>query len=163
MAIAAGTILISSPLLDDAYFEKAVIIIADHNEKGALGFVINKLFPRRLNELVEFKNSKAFALYAGGPVDTENLFMLHRRNDSIKGGKHLFGNVFMGGDFKQAVQQINNNGIDNTGIKLFVGYCGWDNMELEAEIEEGSWKIIKASEEIIFNNEGGLWEKLMNE
>ena len=55
MVIKPGDILISSPYLEDANFEKAVIVLAEHNEKGALGFVINKLFPRALNELVEFK------------------------------------------------------------------------------------------------------------
>ncbi|MFZ9301374.1 MAG: YqgE/AlgH family protein [Chitinophagaceae bacterium] len=25
---------------------------------------------------------------------------------------------------------------------LFIGYCGWNQDELEKEIEEGSWEVI---------------------
>nr|WP_317235940.1 YqgE/AlgH family protein [Niabella hibiscisoli] len=26
-------------------------------------------------------------------------------------------------------------------MKIFIGYCGWDTGELEAEIAEGSWDV----------------------
>jgi putative transcriptional regulator len=162
MNISPGAILISSPALQDANFEKAVVVIAEHNEKGALGFVVNKLFPRRLNELIEFINAKPFALYGGGPVDTENIFMLHRRNDIIEGSTPLFGNVYMGGDFKQALQHINDGSINCNDIKLFIGYCGWGDKELKAEIEEGSWIVLKGGEEIVFDEREMVWEKLLD-
>lgn len=160
MTIHPGNILISSPALDDPNFEKAVIVITEHNEKGALGFVVNKLFPRKLNELAEFKDASPFNLYAGGPVDTGNLFVLHRRPGLIADGTPVFGNVYMGGNFKQAVQQINDNTIDTNDIKLFIGYCGWNGKELEAEIEEGSWLIMQEDEDLIFTDGKMSWEKL---
>lgn len=161
MIIETGTIIISSLSLQDPNFEKAVIVITENNEKGAVGFVINKLFPHKLNELVEFKNCAAFDLYAGGPVDTENLFVLHQKPELIADSTHLFGNIFMGGNFKHAIQHINDGTISNDDIKLFIGYCGWDKDELETETEEESWLIVNSTEDIIFTADETLWEKLI--
>ena len=160
MTIQPGIIIISAPTLQDPNFEKAIIVITEYNETGALGFVVNKPFGRRMNELVEFKNAAPFALFAGGPVDTENLFVLHRRSDLVTGNKFLFGNIYMGGDFQQIVRCINKGSLTNNDIKLFIGYCGWDAGELEAEIEEGSWIVAAMDDDIIFSNGEDDWEKL---
>lgn len=138
----AGSFIRSTSLLDDSFFEKAVILIAEYNKKGATGFVVNKPFARRLNELEEFKDSIPFPLYDGGPVDREHLFFVHQRPDLIKGGTPINNKVYLGGDFKEAVRQINQKAITEKEIRLFIGYCGWDYHELDDEIEEGSWMIL---------------------
>lgn len=138
----AGMFLQSTSLLDDTFFGKAVIFLTEHNEKGAMGFVINRPFPRRINELVEFQDSIPFALFEGGPVDQEHLFFIHQRPGLIKGGDLIADNIYLGGDFKAAMMYINEGTLTEEDIKIFVGYCGWDNQELEAEIEEGSWQVL---------------------
>ncbi|HJT74921.1 MAG TPA: YqgE/AlgH family protein, partial [Chitinophaga sp.] len=96
----AGTFLNSTSLLEETFFEKAVIFITEYNERGAMGFVVNKEFPRKLNELEEFKNIRPFSLYEGGPVDQEHLYFVHQRPDLITGGTPVTDNIFLGGDFK---------------------------------------------------------------
>jgi putative transcriptional regulator len=161
MNIDAGTILLSTSLLDDSVFEKAVIFIAEYNEKGALGFIINQQFGRRLNELVEFKNAGAFPLYDGGPVEHESLFVLHQRPDLIEDGTKLTGIVYMGGNFKKAIDLISRNIITANDIKLFIGYCGWDPLQLEEEIEEGSWLMVDADSQKVFAHPAELlWSEL---
>ncbi|TWF41733.1 putative transcriptional regulator [Chitinophaga polysaccharea] len=137
----AGMFLYSTSLLNDSFFEDTQLFITELNDKGAMGFVVNKLFPRKFNELVEFRHSIAFPLYDGGPVDREHLYFLHRRPDLIEGGIPVAGDIYMGGDFKAAVKYINNKSIATHDIRLFIGYCGWDPLELEEEIAEGSWEI----------------------
>ena len=136
-----GTILNSTPLLNDTIFEDTTILITEYNEKGAMGFVINKQFDRKLNELEEFKHSISFPLNDGGPVDRGHLFFIHQRPDLIKEGVLIHKNIYLGGDFKTAVQLINDRTITQKDIKIFIGYCGWDANELEAEIAEGSWEV----------------------
>ena len=133
----------STAFLDDSLFEKAIIFITEKNEKGAMGFVVNKLFPRPINELVEFKDSIPFPLFEGGPVDQEHLYFIHQRPDLISGGDLIVNNIYLGGDFKSAMMHINNKAITEKDIKIFIGYCGWDHLELEEEIAEGSWVVVK--------------------
>jgi putative transcriptional regulator len=151
MKIAAGTILKSTPSTNDPNFEQAIIFIAEYNEKGAMGFVINKKFARTLNELEEFKQSITFPLYDGGPMDKEHLYFVHRRPDVIEGGKLIANSICLGGNFKQAVTHLNNKTINANDIKIFIGYCGWDFNQLEEEVAEGSWIIADAAEQNIFN------------
>lgn len=135
-----GTILRSTSLLNDTIFEGTSILITEHNENGAMGLVINKLFDRKLNELEEFKHGIPFPLHDGGPVDREHLFFVHQRPDLIKDGTLISNSTYLGGDFKTAVRLINAHTISEKDIKIFIGYCGWDANELEAEIAEGSWE-----------------------
>jgi putative transcriptional regulator len=138
-----GTFIKSTFLLNETFFENAIILITEYNENGAVGFVVNKTFPRRFNELEEFKTNISFPLYEGGPVDTEHLFFIHQRPDLITGGKLVANDIYLGGDFKEAVRLINSKAITGSDIKLFIGYCGWDSGELDSEVEEGSWSIVQ--------------------
>lgn len=150
MNLKPGIFLKSTVLLDDTVFEKAVLFITEYNAKGAMGFVINKPFPRMLNELQEFSHIRNFPLYEGGPVDTEHLFFIHGRPDIIEGGMPVCENIFLGGNFTQAVNAINNCSITEKDIKICIGYCGWDYSQLEEEVEEGSWEIADINTDAVF-------------
>lgn len=137
--------------MDDPQFMDTVILIAEYNDDGALGFIINRKFARLLNELVEFSSSPAFPLYEGGPVDKGHLYFIHQHNDIIQDGTLIAGDVYFGGNFKQAIQHINNNTLTTAGIKIFIGYCGWDAGDLESEIADGCWEVNAYSNELVFS------------
>ncbi len=161
MKVKAGSILISTALLSDTLFEHAAVIITEYNEQGAIGYIFNQLFPRRFNELVEFKDAVPVPLYKGGPVQTDKLYFMHCRPDLIQDAELIAGNVFMNGDFKKAVQLLNNGTLSTDEVRLFIGYCGWDAGELEAEIEEGSWQVTNASVDLVFAaSVTNLWNHL---
>lgn len=149
MQLQAGMIIKSTAALNNTYFESATVVITEYNTNGAVGFVTNKPFPRKLNELDEFKSIPSFPLYEGGPVDQEHLFFIHKRPELINGGTHLVQQAYFGGDFKEAVSCIEKESISTSDIKVFVGYCGWDANELEEEIKEGSWMISADAENIL--------------
>ncbi|MCZ2222949.1 MAG: YqgE/AlgH family protein [Chitinophagales bacterium] len=152
-----GKILVSSPTMDDENFKNAIIFIVEHNEKGAIGFIINKLFKRSLNELSEFSSSRSFPLYVGGPVDKEHLFFIHCKNSLIDNGSLIMDNIYFGGNFNQVIAEINNKNLSTMDIKIFIGYCGWNTNELEEEIAEGSWIVAESNNEIIFSKNPELF------
>ncbi|XZF12882.1 YqgE/AlgH family protein [Chitinophagaceae bacterium MMS25-I14] len=160
MSVSTGNILISTASMDDPRFRESIVFITEYNESGAVGFVINKVFERPLSALAEFSSSPAFPLYEGGPVDKEHLFFIHQRNDLIPGGAWIIGNVYFGGDFKQAISCVNNKTLDENEIKIFIGYCGWDTGELEEEIAAGSWTVKGCEPGIVFTNSSQLYGKL---
>ncbi len=132
----------STAALNGSFFEDTNILIVEHNEAGSTGFITNKPFGKSLHDLIEFKHAKPFPLMDGGPVDRAHLFVLHKRPDLIEGGKQLTNGLYLGGNMEQMVQAINKGDVNQEDIQLFIGYCGWDSGELEAELEEGSWIII---------------------
>lgn len=131
----------STALLNGSFFEETTILIVKHNEEGSTGFVTNRSFERSLHELIEFNHSKPFPLMDGGPVDRDHLFVLHKRPDLIDGGEEIFNGYYLGGNMVQVIQAINNGLANVQDFQIFIGYCGWDLGELEAEIEEGSWDL----------------------
>lgn len=161
MHLQPGNIIISTTLLKETEFEKVAIVITENNEKGAIGYVFNQHFPRNFNELEEFKHSVPVALYNGGPVQTDMLYFMHRRPDLIANGEQVAGNVYMGGDFKKAVELINNGQLSADDVRLFIGYCGWDANELEAEINEGSWQLTTEKVDLVFSaSTESIWNDL---
>jgi putative transcriptional regulator len=139
----AGLIIKSTDALIDSIFEDTTILIVKHDTEGTTGFVTNKPLHKSLHELIEFNHSKPYPLMDGGPVDNDYLFVLHKRPDLITEGEKMQSGFYLGGNMKDVVEAINNNGIHEQEIQLFIGYCGWDEGELAAEIEEGSWVILK--------------------
>ena len=137
----AGLYINSTAALIGSFFEDTTILIVQHNEEGSTGFVTNKSFGKSLHELNEFNHSKPFPLMDGGPVDRAHLFVLHKRPDLIEGGEKVSNSLYLGGNMEQVIEAINTGGANQQEIQLFIGYCGWDVGELEAELEEGSWTI----------------------
>lgn len=135
----AGLYINSTAALIGSFFEHTTILLVQHNEAGSIGFVTNKSFEKSLHELIEFNHSKPFPLMDGGPVDREHLFILHKRPDLIDGCKEIPNGLYLGGKMEQVIEAINTRGANQKEIQLFIGYCGWDLGELEAEVEEGSW------------------------
>ena len=138
----AGLYIKSTAALIGSFFEHTTILIVQHNEAGSIGFVTNKTFEKSLHEIIEFNHIKPFPLMDGGPVDREHLFVLHKRPDLIEGSDQLPDGLYFGGKMEQVIEAINTGGANKQEIQLFIGYCGWDLGELEAEVEEGSWKLI---------------------
>ena len=159
-----GKILISAPSLEDDYFERAVIFVTVLNPHGAVGFTVNNLYSRAFNDLLEFKKSRPFPLYEGGPVKTDELFFLHCRPDLIDAGNSIFNGIYQGGNMKQAVQHINDGTLAQNEIKLFLGYCGWEYGDMEDEIAEGSWLVVDSNSTAVINPlQPLLWEDLYEE
>ena len=137
-----GIYIKSTDALNGSFFEHTTILIVKHNNEESVGFVTNIPFQKSLHELIEFNQSKPFPLMDGGPVNREHLFVLHKRPDLIDGGEQVTQDLYLGGNMDQVIEAINNRGANNQEIQIFIGYCGWDVGELEAEVEEGSWVLI---------------------
>ena len=137
----AGIYIKSTTALIGSFFEHTTILVVKHDKEGSIGFVTNKPFDKSLHELIEFNQSKPFPLMDGGPVDREHIFVLHKRPDLIEEGIQIPNGLYLGGNMEQVIEAINTSGATDQEIQLFIGYCGWDMGELEAEVEEGSWTI----------------------
>ncbi|MCD4737049.1 MAG: YqgE/AlgH family protein, partial [Bacteroidales bacterium] len=72
-----GKILISEPFLTDYYFKRSVVLLAEHNEDGSFGLILNKPVNLEFNDIL--KNFPTFhgQMFLGGPVKTDSLFFIH--------------------------------------------------------------------------------------
>ena len=86
-----GKLLISKPISEDYFFSKSVVYITDYElDKGAIGFILNKAYTKKLSEIIPDIDFE-IDVYIGGPVSQDHLFVLHSRPDIIDGGIPING------------------------------------------------------------------------
>lgn len=155
----AGRILISVPFLQDFYFRKSVILLADHSSEGSFGLIINKPVDVKLGEIAsEFEGFEA-PVFLGGPVKTDSLFFIHTRPDLIEEGVPIIEGLYWGGNIDTVRDLIKEHKLDKDEIRFFVGYSGWSAKQLERELEEKSWVVsLTDLKQVIRSNPLDLWK-----
>ena len=161
-----GSILISSPFMNDYHFTRAVVLLIEHNDEGSMGIIMNKDFRYHilLNDLIpELEFAQRIPVYKGGPVSRETLFFLHTLKD-LEGALPLGNGLYLNGDFNAVQQYILDGKPVEEVIRFFAGYAGWDHGQLDKEIKENSWLIGKAGKETLLNQHfRDLWHNSLNE
>ncbi len=160
-----GKILVAHPQLQDDYFTKAVILIVEHNEQGALGFIINhKPLHKIYDATDEFGVENNFPIYKGGPVKEHDIHYIHTRNDLVKDGKFIGDNLFWNGNNADVLAATKNNIISQQELKFFHGYCGWDENLLEQEIAEKTWLLCQTKSIVVLQYAvETMWRKCLEE
>lgn len=161
-----GSILIASPLLYDYHFARSVVLMITHNSEGSMGIVMNKDFRYHisLNQLVpNLETAPLIPVYKGGPVDRSTIFFLHTLPD-LEGSFPLGNGLFLNGDFERVQQYILAGNPIEGHIRFFAGYAGWNNTQLQKEINEDSWIIGETCKQhLLEENYRELWQTSMNE
>ena len=125
--------LIAVPQLKSPYFFQSVIFVVNHNEEGAIGFVINRLLPNTLNELFdqlgwELQAPTEQQLLWGGPVGEGSCFLLSPSSIGLTNAE--------GNSNQETITALLDK---KQRFDMVVGYAGWGPEQLEREIEEGTW------------------------
>lgn len=140
-----GCFLISEPLLGDDTFEKTVIYLVAYSHEGAVGFIINQVGDFMVSDFFDqLKDSNIFILN-GGPVETENLYFIHKRKDLVESNYHISDDYYWGGDVESLFEKIKTGQMTEQDVVFFRGYSGWAPGQLENEIKNRSWLIVKDS------------------
>ena len=134
-----GQLLIAEPsIIGDLSFNRSVILLADHNEEGSVGFILNKPLKYTIKDVLPEIEAK-FKIYNGGPVEQDNLYFIHNVPDLIPNSIEISKGIFWGGNFELTKNLINQGLIKKSNIRFFLGYTGWDSEQLESEMQSNSW------------------------
>ena len=134
-----GHLLIAEPsIIGDLSFNRSVILLADHNAEGSVGFILNKPLKYTINDLLPEIESD-FKIYNGGPVEQDNLYFIHNVPNLIPDSIEISDGIFWGGDFDLTKDLINTGILKKKNIRFFLGYTGWDSEQLETEMQASSW------------------------
>lgn len=147
---AKGKLLIAEPFLRDPNFERSVVFLCEHNERGTFGLVFNQSTSLCLNDVLREPVANNLPVYLGGPVEQNTLHFLHRLpliEDSIPVGEGLFWS----GDFEQLTTLLNIGKITEQDIRFFIGYSGWSAGQLEEEIQKNAWIVSESDLNFIFD------------
>jgi putative transcriptional regulator len=147
----AGQLLLASPTLQDPNFMRSVVLVSLHSEEGAMGLVLNRPSAVMVSEAVpqlEQAVSDAERVYVGGPVQPTSVVFLAEFLDPAPAGLLVLGRIgFPAPD--AAVEEL----IESIGRgRVFAGYTGWGEGQLDAEVEQGDWIAHAALPEDVFTD-----------
>lgn len=148
------------PGMADETFARSVVYLCEHNEKGALGLVINKPIDIKLKNLFE-KVELALdreelaeqPVYFGGPVQTERGFVLHEKLGEDRAPYNSTLSV-PGGLAMTTSKDVLEALAEGTGpgrVLVTLGYSGWQAGQLEDELSRNGWLNVDADPKVIFD------------
>ncbi|WP_223551471.1 YqgE/AlgH family protein [Aestuariivivens sp. NBU2969] len=160
-----GDLLIAEPaIIGDVSFNRSIVLLADHNHEGSIGFILNKPLEYTINDLVPEVEAH-FKVYNGGPVEQDNLYFIHKVPDLIPDSIEISLGIYWGGDFNKVAELITNNTIKENDIRFFLGYSGWDASQLDEELKGSSWVVSENiyKKDIIEKDYQTFWKEKMLE
>ena len=157
--------MIAEPsIIGDISFNRSIILLADHNSDGSIGFILNKPLEYSLSDLIPDTNSD-FKVYNGGPVEQDNLYFIHQVPDLIPDSIEISLGIFWGGNFEVVLELLKHNKLTESDIRFFLGYSGWDSQQLEVELSSNSWIVTENiyKEQLIEKSCETFWKEKMLE
>jgi putative transcriptional regulator len=159
----SGIVLAAAHTLLDPNFKRAVVFIAQHEENGTLGYVLNRPLEPTLREILPDVQGFDAPLFWGGPCQNDTLHCLHRLGSHIPGSLEISDGIFWGGKFEIIADLLVSGGAEVDDFRFFIGYAGWGNAQLKNEIAEKSWMLTEASQELIFEEPTkNLWTRVVS-
>lgn len=170
----AGDLLVASIVLADGVFNQSVVLILDCDAEGALGVILNEVSQTPLGSVLPdwvSTVSKPQLLFHGGPVSPNGAICLASvvvDGEEPPGWRPLFGPADSGGRDPTRVGLLHlDTPIEIVAgayrdLRIFAGYAGWAPGQLQAEIAEGMWHVLRADYSDIFGNEPlDLWRAVL--
>jgi putative transcriptional regulator len=148
-----GRLLVATPALFDPNFRRAVVLVGEHGEEGAMGLVLNRPADVTVGEAVPALAAVAGGksrVYVGGPVQPEAVLLLAEFEDAGAAATMVVGDV----GFASSDDDLEALATATRRARVFAGYSGWGPGQLEAEIEEESWLVEPAEGVDLFPGPG---------
>jgi putative transcriptional regulator len=159
-----GIFLIAAPSLRDPNFRQTVVLLCEHGQEGALGVVVNRPTAMTISEAlpqVPIIEGAGHVLYAGGPVQTNQVMLLYRGDKFPENAHPVFDGVCLGGDMS-LVERILTGTSTKESFRAYLGYSGWGPGQLEYELKTGSWILFPADPKFVFEKDPLLvWSDLL--
>lgn len=148
--------LIAMPSMTDPHFARTLTYVAEHNEQGALGIIVNRPIDMTLAALferielpLEAEGFGAQPVYFGGPVQTDRGFVLHRPVGEWHSTLRVNDEVGLTSS-RDVLQSIGSSG-EPREVLVSLGYAGWAAGQLEQELVDNAWLTVAADVAILFD------------
>jgi putative transcriptional regulator len=147
----AGQLLLASPALQDPNFRRSVVLVSLHSAEGAMGVVLNRPSNVTVAEGVPQLERAVAAhepIYVGGPVRPSSIVFLAEFMDPAPAGLLVIGRI----GFPAPDADVDDLTEATARGRVFAGFAGWSEGQLDAEVEHGDWIAQSALPEDVFTD-----------
>lgn len=165
----SGLLLVAAPSLEEP-FDRAVILILEHDESGTLGVVLNQpttldvasVLPAWRDHLTGTPH-----LFHGGPVALDSPLGLAAVEPTVREPDEPEG-------FRRVIGALGIIDLDTPAetlaphlqaLRIYAGYAGWAPGQLDDELERGSWAVVSPGDPIVdafLADPEVLWETVLH-
>jgi putative transcriptional regulator len=156
-----GRLVVATPALGDSNFAHTVVYLIEHGAEGAMGVVLNRPSEVEVADALpqwDVLAARPGVVFLGGPVQPEAVVALGRgdaASEQVQPVEGTVGIVDLRADPLTLIGEV-------SGLRLFAGYAGWGEGQLEAEIAEGGWFVVDAEPTDIFGDRpDDLWVEVL--
>jgi putative AlgH/UPF0301 family transcriptional regulator len=161
--LSVGKLLVSSRSLGDPNFAETVVLLVHYDEKGVVGLVLNRRTNLPISRVLDLKAAKdrTDPVYLGGPVELSSVFALLESPVKIDREENVFDAVYLISD-KDRFEQTVSTRPDPSVFHVYLGYAGWTQDQLRAEVQLGAWFVFPADTNTVFNSDpDSLWQQMI--
>ncbi|MEU7280835.1 YqgE/AlgH family protein [Streptomyces sp. NPDC045431] len=138
-----GRLLVATPALVDPNFDRAVVLLLDHDDEGSLGVVLNRPTPVGVGDILEPWAPLAGepgVVFQGGPVSLDAALGLAviPGDEGPLGWRRVYGAIGLV-DLETPPELI---AAALGSLRIFAGYAGWGPGQLEEELAGGAWFVV---------------------
>ncbi len=188
-----GHLLLSAPHMQDPNFMHTVVLICQHDENGAFGMTVNQTSSALVRDIfpeTPILKDLDLAIRSGGPVSPNSLQILHRLpagvalgdldqvdSDLAKAegltetdatspsvaGVEVAPGIRLGADLDGLAAFLAARPGADECARFVVGYSGWGEGQLDAEMATGAWLPVPAEPDLVFSKDSGeaVWRSAL--
>lgn len=153
----AGKVLVATPLILGAPFERSVVVMLEHDETGAVGVVANLPTEIPVHEVLPdlaVQIHPPAVVFIGGPVATDTAVIVGRSPTGPFVMSAPSGDV----GILDTTEPV--TGADH--VRVFAGYSGWSPGQLEFELAEDSWWVLPLDLDVVFGHDASsVWARVL--
>jgi putative transcriptional regulator len=161
--LGVGKVLVAARGLGDPNFAGTVILLLHYDAKGVVGLTLNRRTDVPLSRVLDLKAAKdrSDLVYAGGPVEPTGVLALFESSAKVEKAENVFGGVYLISD--KALFEKTISGRPDPGVfHVYLGYAGWTQDQLRAEVQLGAWFVFPGDAETVFNSHpDSLWLEMI--
>jgi putative transcriptional regulator len=148
------------PQLQDPNFARAVVLLCEHQDEGAMGLVVNRTTDANVSDIVDFDPPVAvkhdLLVWVGGPVDPARGWLL--LSEDLGDGVEIAPGLFLSAS-REVLTQLLRDGQPVCRSRFFVGYAGWGPKQLDRELADSAWLTVPVSRHLLFDAPSDqMWE-----
>jgi putative transcriptional regulator len=154
-----GSLILADPSLRDPNFFRSVLLLTEHrHDHGAHGYILNRPLGKKVSEVLasdDFSGLHDVPIFIGGPVSQEHLTFVsltwQPSSHELAFATHL------------STEEAKRRRAEGQTIRAFIGYSGWGEGQLEAELRKKAWITRKPEAAILRGSKGeDLWNRLLS-
>jgi putative transcriptional regulator len=151
-----GRLLVATPKMVDPIFAQSVIFLVAHDDNsGSLGLIVNEpVKDISFGELFDLMQQSrkdltgTLTVHFGGPVEPRVGFVLHSKDFMLSEHELAAGDMAVTTDPDMLAAIAEKRGPAKYLVTL--GYAGWGAGQLEMEMQEGDWLVVRGDPGLIF-------------